>query len=172
MRLGILIEKPSPLMMIYVHEENAFVPSQYKLFGKDEIKALRTSNDLAFLEVELERSVMKRIPVDGQVCNDTASNLEIGLTECLDEVLFAKLGCRFPWGGGNDTAACEDDRFEQFSEALGWRYFWTAEDVFGTPCKPSCVTNNYRLATTLEKTAKCERSELCSKYDIARGSDF
>ena len=63
MIVGMLIEKPSPLKIIYVHEENAIVPSQYSLFGKDQVKPLRPSQgDVAYMEIELERSLMKKIP--------------------------------------------------------------------------------------------------------------
>ena len=144
-------------------------PLSVSLFGKDQVKPLRPSQgDVAYMEIELERSLMKKIPVDGQICNETASNAKIKLSKCLDSFLMTELGCQFPWGGKNETgnAGCEDDKFGEFSEALGWRYFWTVEDVFKTPCRPSCVTNNYRLTTTLEKTAKCEKSDLCTRYGI------
>lgn len=149
-------------MSVFVHEENAFVPSQYNLFGTTELKVFVPDEEVRYMEYSVVQSVMRKVPVPGQLCDDARSNQEIGLSRCVAEIVQGRLGCRFPWSAGeNSSKVCEDDAFSTFAAVMGNVSFWTQEDIFNTRCRPSCETNEFRLAPSIQRPMPCNISQHC-----------
>lgn len=164
--LGFRVPRHSSYFSVYVHEENAFVASQYHLFGMA-MKKIRLVAGTEFVHKELtiKKSVAIKLPRKTAKCDENLSNKELKLSKCLVEHTQNRLGCRLPWinATSSETALCSDNKYSAFHEILGDMYYWSDKHIYEFGCRPSCQIINYEIEEDLEAVKRCNETPHCSK---------
>lgn len=169
--LNLNISKEYSYFTFYAHEENSFVPSRSNLLAATEVKVAPPESRVQYLEAELSRSVIKKVPMPGRECKETVTNAQLDITACIVGNIESILGCRLPWSNYNNTASssdssiCTDDKFAEFTQLLAGIYYLNENDIFVDKCDPSCTYNKYEVNVELVKSVICrEGIQLCTLY--------
>ena len=119
--------------------------------------------EFVFKQLSIKRSIVNKLPRKTALCDDKLSNMELKLSQCLEENLQKDLGCRLPWSNdtSSDRAPCSEDHYPKYKELLSEMYYWSDKNIYEFGCRPSCQIVNYDTEEDLVALKTCDGSPYC-----------
>ena len=131
--------------LIWLHDEDFFIPNQNPLGPSSKRWQVKTLNDGGLYHL-ITLTRQKKLNLDRQPCEEDPS---YRFARCAKEKLSEKIGCRLPWDrwSQQDRKVCETKQeFQQYEQIYRKSYFVESDDMEEmVGCKRPCTYNEFKF---------------------------